>query len=95
MIFYLRIFWFPFIVLNYSSGATWIRFIVYFFGTLLGSLPAVVIFTYFIGTLKELLADYRQPSDLFTFHTLAPIVLLILSFFIPSVVKRFKKPPAR
>ena len=49
VIFYLRIFWFPFIVLNYSAGATRIRFRDYFLGTLLGSLPAVLISTYFIG----------------------------------------------
>jgi len=36
VIFYLRIFWFPFIVLNYAAGATRIRFRDYLLGTVLG-----------------------------------------------------------
>ena len=94
VIFYLRIFWFPFIVLNYGAGATRIRFRDYFLGSALGLLPPVFIFTYFVGALKDLLAGYRQPSDLVTFHTLMPVGLLILSFFIPAIVKRLRKPPS-
>lgn len=93
VIFYLRIFWFPFIVLNYAAGATRIRFRDYLLGTTLGLLPPVFIVTYFIGAMKDLLALYRRPSDLLTLHTLAPVALLILSFFIPTVVKRLRKPP--
>lgn len=93
VIFYLRIFWFPFIVLNYGAGATRIRFRDYFLGTALGIAPAVFIVTYFIGALKDTLAGYRQPSDLVTLHTLTPIGLLIATFFIPSIVKRFRRPP--
>ncbi len=94
VIFYLRLFWFPFIVLNYASGATRIRFRDYFLGTVLGIAPAVFIVTYFIGELRDLLSRYRQPSDLFTAHILAPVGLLIATFFIPAVVKRLKKPPS-
>ncbi|MBE0602059.1 MAG: TVP38/TMEM64 family protein [Deltaproteobacteria bacterium] len=94
VIFYLRIFWFPFIVLNYAAGATRIRFRDYFLGTALGIAPAVFIVTYFIGALRDLVGRYRQPSDLFTVQTLAPIGLLIVTFFIPSIVKRFRKPPS-
>ncbi len=94
VIFYLRIFWFPFIVLNYAAGATRIRFRDYFLGTALGIAPAVFIVTYFIGVLRDLVGRYRQPSDLFTVQMLAPIGLLIVTFFIPSIVKRFRKPPS-
>lgn len=94
VIFYLRLFWFPFIVLNYAAGATRIRFRDYFLGSLLGLLPPVFIVTYFIGALKELLAAYRGPADLVTPQIVVPVLLLILSFFIPSVVKRLRKPPA-
>ncbi len=93
VIFYLRIFWFPFIVLNYAAGATRIRFREYLLGTTLGLLPPVFIVTYFIGAMKELLAAYRRPTDLLTLDTLAPVALLILSFFIPALVKRLRKPP--
>jgi uncharacterized membrane protein YdjX (TVP38/TMEM64 family) len=91
VIFYLRIFWFPFIVLNYAAGATRIRFRDYFLGTVLGILPAVFIFTYFVGAMKEVLATYRRPEDLLTFDLIFPVLLLVFSFFIPTLLKRIRK----
>jgi len=88
VVFYLRIFWFPFIVLNYAAGATRIRFRDYLAGTALGLLPPVFIFTYFVGAMKEVLATYRRPEDLLTFDLIFPVLLLACSFFIPTVVKR-------
>ena len=61
VIFYLRIFWFPFIVLNYAAGATRIRFRDYLLGTMLGLLPPVFIFTYFIGAMRDVLARTGGP----------------------------------
>ena len=91
VIFYLRIFWFPFIVLNYAAGATRIRFRDYFLGTVLGVLPAVFLFTYFVGAMKEVLATYRRPTDLLTFDLLFPVLLLVFSFFLPTLLKRLRK----
>lgn len=91
VIFYLRIFWFPFIVLNYAAGATRIRFRDYLLGTVLGLLPPVFIFTYFVGAMKEVLATYRRPADLLTFDVLFPILLLVFSFFLPTLLKRLRK----
>ena len=91
VIFYLRIFWFPFIVLNYAAGATRIRFRDYLLGTALGLLPAVLLSTYFVGSMKEVLATYRRPADLLTFDLLFPVLLLVLSFFIPAILKRLRK----
>jgi len=88
VIFYLRIVWFPFIVLNYAAGATSIRFRDYFLGTFLGTLPAVVILSFFFGSLKEIVAAYRGPADLVRADILVPAVLLVLSFFLPAAVKR-------
>ena len=90
VVFYLRIVWFPFIVLNYAAGATSIRFRYYFWGTVLGTLPAVVILSFFFGSLKEIAAAYRVPSDLLRFDVLAPAALLVLSFFLPAAVKRLR-----
>ncbi|MDD5761636.1 MAG: VTT domain-containing protein [bacterium] len=87
-IFYLRIFWFPFIVLNYAAGATRIRFRDYLLGTVLGLLPPVFIFTYFVGAMKEVLATYQRPADLLTFDLLFPVLLLVFSFFLPTLLKR-------
>jgi len=91
VIFYLRIFWFPFIVLNYAAGATRIRFRDYFLGSALGLLPAVLLSTYFFGAMKEALAAYRRPADLLTLDLLIPVLLLVLSFFLPTLLKRFRK----
>jgi len=99
VIFYLRIFWFPFIVLNYAAGATRIRFRDYLLGTVLGMLPPVFLFTYFVGAMRDVLATYRRPADLLTFDLLVPVLLLALSFFLPTLLKRLRKgrgllPPA-
>jgi uncharacterized membrane protein YdjX (TVP38/TMEM64 family) len=91
VIFYLRIFWFPFIVLNYAAGATRIRFRDYLLGTVLGLLPPVFLFTYFVGSMKEVLATYRRPADLLTFDLIFPVLLLIFSFFLPALLKRLRK----
>lgn len=91
VIFYLRIFWFPFIVLNYAAGATRIRFRDYILGTVAGLLPPVFLFTYFVGAMKEVLATYRQPADLLTFDLLFPVMLFVFSFFLPTLLKRLRK----
>ena len=91
VIFYLRIFWFPFIVLNYAAGATRIRFRDYLLGTVLGLLPPVFLFTYFVGAMRDVLASYERPSDLLTPQTVVPVLLLVASFFLPAVLKRIRK----
>jgi uncharacterized membrane protein YdjX (TVP38/TMEM64 family) len=91
VIFYLRIFWFPFIVLNYAAGATRIRFRDYLLGTVLGLLPPVFIFTYFVGAMKEILATYERPADLLAFDLVFPVLLLVVSFFLPALLKRLRK----
>jgi uncharacterized membrane protein YdjX (TVP38/TMEM64 family) len=91
VIFYLRIFWFPFIVLNYAAGATRIRFRDYLLGTVMGLLPPVFIFTYFVGAMRDVLGTYRRPADLLTFDLLFPVLLLVFSFFLPTLLKRLRK----
>ena len=91
IIFYLRIFWFPFIVLNYGAGATRIRFADYFWGTLFGILPAIAIVSVFFGNLREIVARFRGPADLFQANILVPAVRLALSFLLPGVVKRIRR----
>jgi uncharacterized membrane protein YdjX (TVP38/TMEM64 family) len=91
VIFYLRVFWFPFIVLNYGAGATRIRFQDYFWGTFFGILPAIAIVSFFFGNLKEIAASFRGPADLLQAGILVPAALLFLSFFLPGLVKRLRK----
>lgn len=91
IIFSLRVLWFPFIVLNYAAGATSIRFRDYFLGTFFGTLPAILIISFFFGGLKDILAAYRGPADLIRADILVPAALLVLSFFLPAAVKRLRK----
>lgn len=90
IVFYLRIVWFPFIVLNYGAGATRIRFGDFFWGTFLGTLPAIVVVSFFFGSLKEIVASYRSPADLLRFDVLFPAALLGFSFFLPALVRRIR-----
>ncbi len=90
VVFYLRIVWFPFIVLNYGAGATRIRFGDFFWGTFLGAMPSIVIASYFFGSMKEIVASYRSPSDLLQFDVLFPAGLLVFSFFLPPLVRRLR-----
>lgn len=91
IVFYLRILWFPFLVLNYAAGATAIRFTDFFWGTLLGILPFVVTVSFFSGSLREIIATYQGLGDLAQFNVLFPAGLLFVSFFIPGIVKRLRK----
>jgi uncharacterized membrane protein YdjX (TVP38/TMEM64 family) len=91
IVFYLRILWFPFLVLNYAAGATAIRFADFFWGTLLGILPAVVTISFFSGSIKEVIATYEGLGDLARFNVLFPAGLLIASLFTPGIVKRYWK----
>ncbi len=90
LVFYLRVVWFPFIVLNYAAGATSIRFRDYFWGTVLGTLPAVVIISFFFGGLKQIVAAYRGPADLLRWDILVPAALLVLSVFLPALVRKLR-----
>jgi len=93
IVFYLRIVWFPFIFLNYGAGATRIRFGDYFWATFLGTMPAIVIASYFFGSLKEIIASYEGPGDLFQFDVLFPVGLLLFSFLLPAIVRRIRGEP--
>ncbi|HZD54898.1 MAG TPA: TVP38/TMEM64 family protein [Candidatus Aquicultoraceae bacterium] len=90
IVFYLRILWFPFIVLNYGAGATRIRFKDFFWGTFLGTLPAIVIASYFFGSLKDIIASYNGPADLIQVDILFPAALLGFSFLLPGFVRRIR-----
>jgi uncharacterized membrane protein YdjX (TVP38/TMEM64 family) len=95
IVFYLRIVWFPFIFLNYGAGATRIRFGDYFWATFLGTMPAIVIASYFFGSLKDIIASYTRPADLFQFDVLFPVGLLLFSFFLPPLVRRIRGEPSQ
>ena len=86
---YLRLIYFPFTAMNFGMGLTKVRFRDYFWGTALGIIVGTFIFTFFVGTLKEVWAS-GDWDDLFTFKVFFSIGLFIFSFFIPKLIKKFK-----
>jgi uncharacterized membrane protein YdjX (TVP38/TMEM64 family) len=86
---YLRLVYFPFTPMNFGMGLTKMRFWDYFFGTGLGILVGTFIFTFFIGTLKEVWA-LGNWGELLSFKVFFSIALFIFSLFIPKIIKKTK-----
>jgi membrane protein DedA with SNARE-associated domain len=87
---YLRLVYFPFTPLNFGMGLTRIRFWDYFLGTGLGIIVGTFIFTFLVGALKEVWAsgNWRQ---LISFNVFFSVGLFVFSFFVPKIIKKFKK----
>jgi len=86
---YLRLVYFPFTPMNFGMGLTRVHFSDYFFGTGLGIIVGTFIFTFFIGTLKDVWASGNW-GELISFKVFFSIGLFIFSFFIPKIIKRVK-----
>ena len=86
---YLRLVYFPFTPMNFGMGLTKVRFWDYVTGTGLGIIVGTFIFTFFIGTLKDVWASGNW-GELISFKVFFSIGLFIFSFFIPKVIKRIK-----
>lgn len=86
---YLRLVYFPFTPMNFGMGLTKVRFWDYFWGTALGIIVGTFIFTFFIGTLKEVWAS-GDWDELLSFKVFFSIGLFIFSFFIPKLINKFK-----
>ena len=86
---YLRLVYFPFTPMNFGMGLTRVHFRDYFIGTGLGIMVGTFIFTFFIGTLKDVWTSGNW-ADLISFKVFFSIALFIFSFFIPKIIKKFK-----
>ena len=86
---YLRLVYFPFTLMNFGMGLTKVRFWDYVAGTGLGIIVGTFIFTFFIGTLKDVWASGNW-GELMSFKVFFSIGLFIFSFFIPKIIKRIK-----
>jgi uncharacterized membrane protein YdjX (TVP38/TMEM64 family) len=86
---YLRLVYFPFTPMNFGMGLTKVKFRDYFFGTGLGIIVGTFIFTFFIGTLKEvwISGDWSQLISVKIFFT---VFIFIFSFFIPKIIKKIR-----
>jgi uncharacterized membrane protein YdjX (TVP38/TMEM64 family) len=86
---YLRLVYFPFTPMNFGMGLTKVHFRDYFLGTGLGIIVGTFIFTFFIGTLKDVWASGNW-GELISFKVFFSIGLFIFSFFIPKIIKKVK-----
>jgi uncharacterized membrane protein YdjX (TVP38/TMEM64 family) len=86
---YLRLVYFPFTPMNFGMGLTKVHFRDYFIGTGLGIIVGTFIFTFFIGTLKNVWASGNW-AELISFKVFFSIALFIFSFFIPKIIKKLK-----
>ena len=87
---YLRLVYFPFTPMNFGMGLTKVHFRDYFFGTGLGIIVGTFIFTFFIGTLKDVWASGNW-AELISLKVFFSIALFIFSFFIPKIIKKIKE----
>jgi uncharacterized membrane protein YdjX (TVP38/TMEM64 family) len=86
---YLRLVYFPFTAMNFGMGLTKVRFKDYLWGTGLGILVGTFIFTFFVGTIKEVWAS-GQWGQLLTWKIFLSVGLFIFSLFIPKIVSKLK-----
>jgi uncharacterized membrane protein YdjX (TVP38/TMEM64 family) len=86
---YLRLVYFPFTPMNFGMGLTKVRFRDYFFGTGLGIIVGTFIFTFFIGTLKEVWIS-GDWSQLVSWKVFFSVFIFVFSLFIPKIIKRIK-----
>jgi uncharacterized membrane protein YdjX (TVP38/TMEM64 family) len=86
---YLRLVYFPFTPMNFGMGLTKVRFWDYFFGTGLGIIVGTFIFTFFIGTVKEVWVSGNW-GELLSFKVFFSVGLFIFSFLIPKIIKKIK-----
>jgi len=87
---FLRLVYFPFTPMNFGMGLTKVRFWDYVAGTGLGIIVGTFIFTFFIGTLKDVWASGNW-GQLISFKVFFSIGLFVFSFFIPKIVKTISK----
>jgi uncharacterized membrane protein YdjX (TVP38/TMEM64 family) len=86
---YLRLVYFPFTAMNFGMGLTKVRYRDYLWGTGLGILVGTFIFTFFVGTIKEVWAS-GQWGQLLTWKIFLSLGLFIFSLFIPKIISKLK-----
>lgn len=77
----------PYEILNYAPGLSKVKFKDYFFATLLGLIPGVVIAAFFGGSLGEI----RSPKDIFAPKFLIAVGFMVLVIAVPAIYQLVKK----
>jgi uncharacterized membrane protein YdjX (TVP38/TMEM64 family) len=86
---YLRLVYFPFTPMNFGMGLTKVRFWDYVFGTGLGIIVGTFIFTFFVGTLKEVWTSGNW-GELISFKVFFSLGLFVFSLFMPKIIKKIR-----
>ncbi len=86
---YLRLVYFPFTAMNFGMGLTKVRFRDYLWGTGLGILVGTFIFTFFVGTVREVWITGRW-ANLLSWKVFFSLGLFVGSLFIPKIINRLK-----
>ena len=86
---YLRLVYFPFTPMNFGMGLTKVSFRDYLWGTGLGILVGTFIFTFFVGTIKEVWATGHW-ANLLTWKVFFSLGLFVGSLFIPKIINRLQ-----
>jgi len=81
--------YFPFTPMNFGMGLTKVRFWDYLFGTALGILVGTFIFTFFVGTIKDVWTRGRW-EELLSWQVFLSVAIFVFSFFIPKLLKMVK-----
>lgn len=84
---YLRLIYFPFTPMNFGMGLTKVRFRDYLWGTGLGILVGTFIFTFFVGTVKEVWVS-GQGGQLLSWKIFLSLGLFVFSLFIPKIIAK-------
>ncbi len=88
-VFYLRLINFPYTPMNFGMGLTQVRFSDYMTATALGMTAGLFIFTFFIGTIRDIWVSGNW-AKLLSLKVFFSIGLFMLLFFIPLIIKRIK-----
>lgn len=86
---YLRLIYFPFTPMNFGMGLTRVRFRDYLAGTGLGIIVGTFLFTFFVGTVRDVWASGKW-GDLLSFKVVFSVVLFVFSFFIPKIIRKWR-----
>jgi uncharacterized membrane protein YdjX (TVP38/TMEM64 family) len=86
---YLRLVYFPFTPMNFGMGLTRVRFWDYFFGTALGIIVGVFIFTFFVGTVRDVWRS-GDWGGLLSGKVAFSVALFVFSFFLPKIIRKIK-----
>jgi len=86
---YLRLIYFPFTPMNFGMGLTRVRFRDYLFGTGLGIIVGTFIFTFFVGTVRDVWASGNW-GELLSFKVVFSVALFVFPFFIPKIIRKLK-----